>query len=62
MNTYLHLWYLGEFLKWNTSEKAKTQFHINFFSENCSVYEILWKNVVETDRSTADDNIIGRRK
>ena len=33
-------------------EKIKTHFFIysNFFSENCAIYEIMWKNMVEPDR------------
>jgi hypothetical protein len=57
MKTYVHLWlYLAEFfLEWemfqtNVVEKIKTNFMFNkFFPENRSVYEILWKNMVEPD-------------
>ena len=43
------------------SEKAKTQFYF-FFMKIIPFFEIVWKNVIETDRSTADDIIIRRRK
>jgi hypothetical protein len=32
-------------------EKIKTHFSFNkFFSENPAFYEIMWRNIVETDR------------
>ena len=33
-------------------EKIKTHIlcSITFFSENCAIYEIMWKNMVESDR------------
>jgi hypothetical protein len=31
-------------------EKIKTHFIFYIFSENCFVYEIMWKNIVEPDR------------
>jgi hypothetical protein len=44
-------------LKWEifrTKVQGKSK-HIfllkNFFFENCSIYELMWKNMVETDRS-----------
>ena len=30
-------------------EKIKTHFMFNNFFENCAVYEIMWKNMVEPD-------------
>jgi len=32
----------------NVLEGRKKKFN-NFLSENCAVYEIMWKNIVETD-------------
>jgi len=33
----------------NVVENNKHIFFSNFFSENCNVYVIMWKNVVEPD-------------
>jgi hypothetical protein len=39
----------------NVAEKKKTHFVFNnFFSENHVVYEIIWKNVVESGRPQMD--------
>jgi len=35
-------------------------FFIKFFSENRVIYEIMWQNVVQTDRLTTDSNAIRR--
>jgi hypothetical protein len=32
-------------------EKSKTYFMLNFFSENLAIYEVMWKNVVQPDRT-----------
>ena len=32
------------------SENQNTRFMTNFFSENRAVYEIIWKNTVQSDR------------
>jgi len=31
------------------NQNTHSMFHIFFFSENCALYEIMWKNVVESD-------------
>jgi hypothetical protein len=31
-------------------ENQNTQFIFHIFLENCGVYEIMWKNIVEPDR------------
>jgi len=38
--------------KKNRRENQNTHFVFNnfFFSENCAIYEIMWKNLVEPDR------------
>ena len=43
------------------AQKIKTQFMFNniFFPQNRTIYEIMWKNMVEPDSSR--DNIIRRR-
>ena len=57
----ISLWFL--FRMRNVSDKScrenqNTHFMFsNFFSQNCTVYEILWKNMV-TARQATDDNII----
>jgi hypothetical protein len=58
MKTYVHLYLAEFFLEWemfetNVVEEIKTHLlsSINFFSENRVVYEIIWKNMVEPDRS-----------
>ena len=58
VKTYVHLWYLGEFLlEWEifwtkVVEKIKTHSlcSVFFFSKNCAINEIMWNNVVESDR------------
>ena len=60
MKTYVHLWwYLPEFfLEWQIVqmkivEKTKHTFYIQYFfvfSVNHAMYEILWKNMVDSDR------------
>jgi hypothetical protein len=59
MKTNIHLWsYLAQFfLEWKVFqakgvEKHETHFMFNnfFFSENRTVYEIMWKNFVERGR------------
>jgi hypothetical protein len=61
MKTYVHLWeYLDEFfLEWEmfqtkVVETVKTHFMFNSFffssSENRAVCEIIWKNMVQSDR------------
>jgi len=31
-------------------EKIKTHFMCNFFKNNCVIYEIMWKNIVASER------------
>jgi len=58
MITHVHLRYLTEFfleremLQIKNAVKIKTNIlcSIHFSSENRVVYEIMWKNIVETDR------------
>ena len=56
MKTNVQLWwYLAQFLKreiFRTTvvERIKTHFAFNFFFENFTIYEKMWKNVVEADR------------
>jgi len=57
MKTYVHFWYLAEFLEWENfqakvAEKIKTHFTFNDFfpPENRAVYEIMLKNMVEPHR------------
>ena len=57
MKTYAHSWqYLAQFLEWerfrtNFVEKTKTNIlHTITFPENRIVYEIMWKDKVESDR------------
>ena len=56
METYLHLWlYLAEFfLEWEMLmvkflEKINHAYYDQCFSENLSLYEIMWKNMVALD-------------
>jgi hypothetical protein len=58
--TFSHLYqYLAEFfLEWEMCqikfvEKIKKTHSVfnNFFSENCAVFEIVWKNMVEPERT-----------
>ena len=43
-------------------ENQNTHFYVqSFFSENRAVYEIMWRNMVETDRAT-DVSIIRRMR
>jgi len=37
------------------AEKIKTHIYSTTFSENLTVYEIMWKNIVETDRTHMTD-------
>jgi len=38
-------------LQTKVAEKVKTHFMFNFFSEHHAVYEIMWKNIVQPNRS-----------
>jgi len=60
MKTYAHLRYLAEFfLEWemmqtDVIEKTKTHNLCSVtFPENRTVYEVMWKNMVESDRPQA---------
>ena len=57
MGTYANLWQCVAFFFWNEKclekvvEKFKTYITFsNFFSENGAVYDIMLKNMVETNR------------
>jgi hypothetical protein len=57
MKTNLHFWsYLAQFfLQWDVfqtkiTEKIKTHILNNFLSESRTVYEIMWKNIVQPGR------------
>jgi hypothetical protein len=59
MKTYVHLWkYLAElFLVWEMFqtkfvEKIKTHFFVQYiFYENRAIYEAMWKNMAQPDKS-----------
>jgi hypothetical protein len=56
MKTCVHLWYLAEFfVEWEVFQSCREQNTDFMFSnfpphENRTVYEIMWKNMVEPDR------------
>jgi hypothetical protein len=55
-DVYVRLWYLPELLlEWKIFqiefvEKIKTQFCVQYFSENHAFYERMWKNLLEPGR------------
>ena len=59
MKSCAHLcWWLaqffleGEIFQTNVVEKIKTQFYVPYlFPENRAIYEMTWKNMVQSDRS-----------
>jgi hypothetical protein len=66
---FIRKYYLAEFFiqyemfQTKVVEKVKTHalHSVTFSSENRAVYEVMWKNTVESDRSQGG-NIIRRRK